>query len=197
MSRNKGQVNLWGVGVVVSRSGWSRLAPDLPRSPRAYARQLRPRYLDSDGRWSSQRPSPHGTSDEPLQIRPIGGLDTPMSKPARPLGAGLSRPSGQRDFAPPRGKLGQSSHIGTESVPGILGLSGVSEGFKSLLLHHSIPRFSEISENRSKSARAHAIRHRAWTGRTPPAARIAENRQNLSGRDFARPSSAGIGPRKI
>jgi hypothetical protein len=130
--------------VVVCRSDWSRRAADLPRSLRAYERQLRPRFLDSDGRWSSQRPSPHVTSDEPLQIRPIGGLDTPVSKSARPLGAGLSRPRGQRDFAPPKGKLEHSGHIRTQSAPGILGLSGLSEGFKSLLLLFVSGRFRTL-----------------------------------------------------
>jgi len=42
--------------------------------------------------------------------------------------------------------------------------------FKSTLLHHPVSRFSEIPENRSKSARARAIRDRAWTRRTPSAA---------------------------
>ena len=58
--------------------------------------------------------------------------------------------------------------------------------FKSLLLHTSVSRFLEMSENRSKSARVRAICNRAWTRRAPSAAQIARIRQNLSGRDFAR-----------
>ncbi len=63
-----------------------------------------------------------------------------------------------------------------------------SEGreFKSIPLHHPIPRFSDISENRSKSARVRAIYDHAWTRRTPAVARIRRIQQNLSGRDFAR-----------
>jgi hypothetical protein len=58
--------------------------------------------------------------------------------------------------------------------------------FKSTLLHHPISRFSDISENRSKTTRVRAIYECARTGRTSPAARIGEIRQNLSARDFAR-----------
>ena len=57
--------------------------------------------------------------------------------------------------------------------------------FKSTLLHTSVSRVSEMAENRSKSARVRAIYDHAWTRRTPPAARIARIRQNLSARDFA------------
>ena len=55
-----------------------------------------------------------------------------------------------------------------------------------LLLHHPVPQFSDLSENRSKSARVRAICDHAWTQRTPSAARIRRIQQNLSGRDLAR-----------
>jgi hypothetical protein len=58
--------------------------------------------------------------------------------------------------------------------------------FKSLLLHISVSRVSDISENHSKSARARAICNRTRTQRARSAARIRRIRQNLSGRDFAR-----------
>ena len=58
--------------------------------------------------------------------------------------------------------------------------------FKSTLLHISVSRFSEMSENRSKSARVRAICNRARTRRMLSAARFGETRQNLSARDFAR-----------
>jgi len=58
--------------------------------------------------------------------------------------------------------------------------------FKSTLLHHSISGFSDVSENRAKSARVRAIPDRARTRRTPPTAQIARTPQNLSARDFAR-----------
>src|ERR1022692_1386412 len=69
--------------------------------------------------------------------------------------------------------------------------------FKSALLHISVSRFLEMSENRSKSARVRAIRDRARTRRAPWSAQIGRIGQNLSGRDFARSSSVGIGPRRI
>ncbi len=59
-------------------------------------------------------------------------------------------------------------------------------GFKSLLPYISVSRFLEMSENRSKSARVRAICAHARTRRTSLAALIDGNRQNLSGRDFAR-----------
>ena len=100
---------------------------------------------EGDGRWSSQRPLPHGTLDEPLWIRPDSRTGH-SSVEGRPFAAsGLSRPGvgwcpesarSRREFAPPRGKVDQSGHIRTQSAPGILGFSRVSEGFKSLLLHH-------------------------------------------------------------
>src|SRR5208337_283115 len=58
--------------------------------------------------------------------------------------------------------------------------------FKSVLLHISVSRFLEMSENRSKSARVRAICDHGWSRRTPPAARIGRIWRNLSGRDFAR-----------
>jgi hypothetical protein len=56
----------------------------------------------------------------------------------------------------------------------------------SLLLHHSVLRFPDISENQSKTARVRAICAHAWTWRTSPAALIARIGQNLSRRDFVR-----------
>ena len=53
-------------------------------------------------------------------------------------------------------------------------------------LHHPVRQFSDLSENRSKSARVRAICNHAWTWRTPSAARIRRIQQNLSGRDLAR-----------
>ena len=47
-------------------------------------------------------------------------------------------------------------------------------------------KFSDLSENRSKSARVRAICDHTWTQRTPSAARIRRIQQNLSGRDLAR-----------
>ena len=58
--------------------------------------------------------------------------------------------------------------------------------FKSLLLHHSVSRFPDIAENRSKSARVRAICDRARTRRMAPAGLIAKIRRNLSGRDLPR-----------
>ena len=56
--------------------------------------------------------------------------------------------------------------------------------FKSTLLHTSVSRSSHIAENRSKSARVRAIREHVWSQRTPPAARFAGIRPNLSAPDF-------------
>ena len=53
-------------------------------------------------------------------------------------------------------------------------------------IHHPVRQFSDLSENRSKSARVRAICNHAWTRRTPSAARIRRIQQNLSGRDLAR-----------
>ena len=61
-----------------------------------------------------------------------------------------------------------------------------SSGFESPSLHISVSIFSEMSENRSISARVRAIYDHAWTRRTTPAARIRRIQQNLSGRDLAR-----------
>ena len=63
---------------------------------------------------------------------------------------------------------------------------GGGRRFKSLLPHHPVRQFSDLSENRSKSARVRAICDHAWTRRTPSAARIRRIQQNLSGRDLAR-----------
>jgi hypothetical protein len=57
--------------------------------------------------------------------------------------------------------------------------------FKSTLLHHPVSRFSDIAENRSKSAPVRAICDQARPRRTPRVARIAKMRQKLSGHDFA------------
>jgi hypothetical protein len=58
--------------------------------------------------------------------------------------------------------------------------------FKSSLLHISVSRFLEMSENRSKSARVRAIRDRARTRRMRHVAQVAQIERNLSRRDFAR-----------
>jgi hypothetical protein len=58
--------------------------------------------------------------------------------------------------------------------------------FKSILLHHPVPQFSDLSENRSKSARVRAIFDCAWTRRTALAALFAGVKPKLSARDFAR-----------
>ena len=52
----------------------------------------------------------------------------------------------------------------------------------SLPLHHPVPQFSDLSENRSESARVRAICNHAWTQRTPSAAFAP------AGRPFAQPS---------
>jgi len=52
----------------------------------------------------SRRLSPHGTSDDPLQRRPPGGLDTPVFKAARPSGSSSRR--GVSETLPPRGQSG-------------------------------------------------------------------------------------------
>ena len=60
-------------------------------------------------------------------------------------------------------------------------------GFKSLLLHHSVSRFSDMSENRSKSARVRAICDRcADPENALGQAQIGRIGQNLSRRDFPR-----------
>ncbi len=152
MSRNRGQVKLWGWGggCVLLPAG-RRPAADLT----AVAGPVRmsteaTAMAEGDGRWSSQRPLPHGTSDEPLWIRPDSRTGH-SSVEGRPFVASRlrrfgvpgarNRLGGRRDFAPPRGKLDQSGHIGTQSAPGILGFSRVSEGFKSLLLLRVSGRF--------------------------------------------------------
>ena len=61
--------------------------------------------------------------------------------------------SNSRCRCPTWGKLYRNSHFGTHFGPKNLGFSGLSLGFKSLLLHHPVPQFSDISENRSKSTR--------------------------------------------
>ena len=54
---------------------------------------------------------------------------------------------------PTWGKLYRKSHFGKHFKPKKLRFSGLSLGFKSLLPHHPVPQFSDISENRSKSTR--------------------------------------------
>ena len=56
-------------------------------------------------------------------------------------------------------------------------------------------RFSYLSENRSKSARARAICDHGWTRRTSPEALIGRIRRNLSGREIGRSigKAGGIG----
>ena len=61
-----------------------------------------------------------------------------------------------------------------------------SRRFESTPLHHPVPRFSEISENRSKSARVRAICDRAWTQRASLSGRSARVGQFLSPRDLPR-----------
>ena len=61
--------------------------------------------------------------------------------------------SNSRFRCPTWGKLYRNSHFGTHFGPKNLGFSGLSLGFKSLLLHHPVPQVSDISENRSKSTR--------------------------------------------
>jgi hypothetical protein len=58
-----------------------------------------------------------------------------------------------------------------------------SREFKSPSLHHPDRQFSDLSENRSKSARVRAICNHAWTRRTPSAARIRRI-QILFGENF-------------
>ena len=58
--------------------------------------------------------------------------------------------------------------------------------FKSLLLHISVFRFLEMSENRSKLARVRAICAHARTQRIAASARTAQIWRNLSGRDLPR-----------
>ena len=53
--------------------------------------------------------------------------------------------------------------------------------FKSRLDHRPVPRFSDILENRSKSARVRAICDHAWTRRTPSAAESAESSKTYPG----------------
>ena len=65
--------------------------------------------------------------------------------------------------------------------------SWIREQFAAdFVIHHPVRQFSDLSENRSKSARVRAICNRPWTRRTPSAARIRRIQQNLSGRDLAR-----------
>ena len=64
-----------------------------------------------------------------------------------------------------------------------------------LLLHHTVLHFSDISENRSQSARERAICDDAWTRRASPAALIGRIRRNLSGSEISRSigEAGGIG----
>src|ERR1700690_2492241 len=59
-------------------------------------------------------------------------------------------------------------------------------GFKSALLHISVSRVLDISENRSKSARVRAICDRARTRRASVPARLARIGPFLSWRDLPR-----------
>src|SRR5208337_4094279 len=65
--------------------------------------------------------------------------------------------------------------------------------FKSVLLHISVSRFLEMSENRSKSARVRAICAHAWTRRRSLETRFAGIQQNLSARDFGGSIRRSIG----
>src|ERR1700733_16165206 len=58
--------------------------------------------------------------------------------------------------------------------------------FKSTLLHISVSRISDTSENRSKSARVRAICDRARTQRASFSGRFAQIAQFLSRRDLPR-----------
>jgi len=53
--------------------------------------------------------------------------------------------------------------------------------FKSNSLHHPVSQFSDLSENRSKSARVRAICDHAWTQRTPSAPEFAESSRTYPG----------------
>ena len=77
-----------------------------------------------------------------------------------------------------------------DKIPGIFpddqGI-GCGEWFAAdCVIHHSVLRFRQISENRLKSARARAICASGWTRRTSRAALIGEIGRILSGRDFGR-----------
>jgi hypothetical protein len=57
-------------------------------------------------------------------------------------------------------------------------------------IHHPVSQFSDVSENRSTSARVRAICDHAWTQKAAPAALIEGMRQKLSAFEFAK--SMGI-----
>jgi hypothetical protein len=61
--------------------------------------------------------------------------------------------------------------------------SGGGQQFKSLLLHTLVSKFSDITENQSKSARVRAICDEVWTRRATAAGLIGEILQNLSAVD--------------
>jgi hypothetical protein len=58
--------------------------------------------------------------------------------------------------------------------------------FKSLLLHHPVSKFSDISENPSKSARVRAICDCGMDAENALGGPNPQSLQNLSGRDLAR-----------
>jgi hypothetical protein len=54
-------------------------------------------------------------------------------------------------------------------LDGLLTDSKVAREFEFAPLHHPVPQFSDVSENRGKSARVRAICDRAWTRRAAAA----------------------------
>jgi hypothetical protein len=57
--------------------------------------------------------------------------------------------------------------------------------FEFTPLHHPVPQFSDLSENRSKSARLRVICDHAWTQRAPLRSLFAGIKPKLSAPDFA------------
>jgi hypothetical protein len=78
-----------------------------------------------------------------------------------------------------------------------------SRRFKSAPLHHPVLQFSDLWENRSKSARVRAICDCAWTRRAAPAALIGEHGKTYPGsillgpRMFARTAHSPIEPKLL
>ena len=124
----------------------------------------------------------------PSKMRSVSGLRQPRTGRALSdrTNASFAAGSQANKFSPARPLfVGPNSAPNPRPTPSIENLA--VPGVRIHPLHHPVPQFSHVSENRSKSARVGAICDRAWTQRTSPAAPIGRIQQDLSALDFPGP----------
>ena len=97
-----------------------------------------------------------------------------------------SHPRTRSDLSADPAPAAPSIEFGSRSTNAERARNPASRRLKFAPLHHPASKFSDISENRSKSARVRAICDEAWTRRAVPGAPIRGMRQDLSAIDIAR-----------